>query len=148
MNLSPKTISDKGLDHIRKFEGFRACPYQDAAGVWTIGCGHTGPDVGRDSLCISETEAENLLREDVRSAEGAVNRHVNVPLSQDQFDALVSFTYNLGGGALERSTLLDKINARDYEGAAQEFPRWVYAGGRKLDGLVRRRKAEERLFRA
>jgi len=143
----PKTFSQNGLEHLKHFEGFRPCPYQDSAGVWTIGYGHTGPDVTEGSDCIMEREAETLLMQDVQEAQDAVNRLITVPLDQARFDALVSFTYNLGAGALEDSTLRDLVNKGRYAEAAQEFPKWVYAGGRKLAGLERRRRAEQRMFK-
>ena len=87
-----------------------------------------------------------FLRQDVAESERAVNQHVHVPLTQHQFDALVSFVFNLGAGNFRTSTLLKKLNARDYDGAAQEFGRWVQAGGKTLPGLVRRREAESALF--
>lgn len=95
---------------------------------------------------ISEREAERILRQDVQEAERAVLRLINVPLSDGQFDALVSFTFNLGGGALQRSTLRRKLNRAEYDDAVGEFMKWVYAGGRKLNGLVKRRAAEADLF--
>ena len=95
---------------------------------------------------ISEDEAEALLAADLKTAESGVSRLVSVPLAQNQFDALVSFAYNLGAASLMSSTLLRKLNAGDYNDAADELPRWVYAGGRVLPGLVRRRNAEQRLF--
>jgi len=95
---------------------------------------------------ITKEGAEELLREDVKRFEGYVDRLVKVPLTQGQFDALVSFTYNLGPGALEKSTLLDQLNRGDYDSAAEQFGRWVKAGGKTLAGLVRRRAAERALF--
>jgi len=137
--------SDSGLELIRTFEGIRLDAYQDAVGVWTIGIGHTGDDViaGRS---ISEAEAMVLLRADAETAAAGVRSAVTVALSQGQFDALVSFAFNLGVAALKQSTLLNKLNAGDVSGAAEEFPRWVHAGGRKLNGLVKRRAAERALF--
>jgi len=95
---------------------------------------------------ITKERAEELLREDVKRFEGYVDRLVKVPLTQGQYDALVSFVYNLGPGALERSTLLDQLNRGDYDSAAEQFGRWVFAGGKTLAGLVRRRAAERALF--
>ena len=138
------SLSAQGLDLVKRFEGLRLGAYQDAAGVWTIGYGHTGNV--HPGQRITEAHAEQLLRKDVAWAEDAVRKNVDVPLSQGQFDALVSFTFNLGAGALQRSTLLQKLNAGDYAGAQAEFGRFVHAGGRVLPGLVRRRADEAELF--
>lgn len=138
--------SDTGVDLIKEFEGFRAMAYLDAANVPTIGYGHTkGVKLGQ---AIAEAEAEAFLRDDLADAEGAVLRLVKVPLSQNEFDALVSFTFNVGQGNLGKSTLLRKLNAGDRAGAAAEFGKWVNAAGRQLAGLVRRREAERKLFLA
>lgn len=142
---SGMSLSQNGLDLIKGFEGLRLNAYQDSAGVWTIGYGHTGPDV-RPGMSITQAQAEQLLRQDVARFEQAVRDNVRVPLTQNQFDALVSFTYNVGEGALQDSTLLRKLNAGDYAGAQTEFGRWVYAGGERLEGLERRRAAEAALF--
>jgi len=133
-------ISEHGLDLIRRFEGLRLDAYLCPARVWTIGYGHTGPDVRR-GLSIRPEDAETLLRQDVKRFEEGVN-HVAGACTQGQFDALVSFAYNLGLGALMSSTLLKRHRAGDYRAATLEFARWVHAGGRKLPGLVRRRAAE------
>ena len=138
------SLSAQGLDLVKRFEGLRLGAYQDAAGVWTIGYGHTGNV--RPGQRIAEAQAEQLLRKDVSWAEEAVRKNVDVPLSQGQFDALVSFTFNLGAGALQRSTLLRKLNAGDHAGAQAEFGRFVHAGGHVLPGLVRRRADEAELF--
>lgn len=136
--------SDRGIALIKEFEGFRAKAYLDAAGVPTIGYGHTkGVKLGQ---AITESEGDALLRDDLADAEGAVLRLVKVPLSQSEFDALASFTFNVGQGNLGKSTLLRKLNAGDRAGAAAEFGKWVNAGGKKLAGLVRRREAERVLF--
>lgn len=137
-------LSKAGLDLLKESEGFRAEAYQDAGGVWTIGYGTT-KDVQPGDTC-TEDEAALWLRRDVLSAEWAVMALVEVPLTQGQFDALVDFTYNLGSDALAKSTLLKKLNNKDYRGAADEFPRWVYAGNQVLPGLVTRRGKEMALF--
>lgn len=133
---------------IKEFEGLRLHAYQDSAGVWTIGWGHTG-DVRRGQS-ITVHQAEALLALDIGIAAAAVNRHVEAPLSQNMFDALVSFTFNLGEERLAQSTLLKKLNLRDYHAAANEFTKWTKATvkGRKvtLPGLVRRRAAERAMF--
>ena len=138
------SLSAQGLDLIKDFEGLRLAAYQDSAGVWTIGYGHTGGVQPGDR--ITQAEAEKLLEQDTAWAQQAVRDLVNVPLTQGQFDALTSFTFNLGAGALESSTLLKKLNAGDYAGAQAEFGKWVHAGGEVLPGLVRRRAAEAELF--
>ncbi|MFG8171273.1 lysozyme [Pseudomonas aeruginosa] len=136
--------SQRGIDLIKSSEGLRLSAYQDSVGVWTIGYGTTaGVKPGQP---ITKERAEELLRDDVKRFEDQVLRLVKVPLTQGQFDALVSFTYNLGPGALEKSTLLKLLNRGDYQGAADQFPRWVNAGGKRLEGLVKRRAAERALF--
>ncbi len=145
-SFKPATaLSPKGIDLIKEFEGLRLKAYRDPVGVWTIGYGHTGRDV-KPGQVISQARAEQLLKGDTGWAQDAVRRSVKVPLSQGQFDALTSFTYNLGAGALASSTLVKKLNARDYAGAQKEFGRWVHAGGQVLAGLVRRRAAEAKMF--
>ena len=137
-------ISERGLALIKEFEGLYLKAYRCPAGVPTIGYGHTaGVAMGQT---ISEQQADEYLRRDVRMFERAVDRLVKVPLAQGQFDALVSFAFNLGAGALQSSTLLRMLNSGDYAGAAAQFGRWTKAGGRVLPGLVRRREAERRLF--
>lgn len=137
-------ISDAGICLIRQFEGCRLEAYRCAAGVPTIGYGHTaGVAMG---MKITQAEAERYLREDVRSFEHAVNRALTRPVSQNQFDALVSFAYNLGAGALRGSTLLKLLNAGDINGAADEFPKWNKAAGKVLEGLTKRRMKERQLF--
>ena len=143
------TISDRGLALIKQFEGFKATAYLCPAGIPTIGYGHTGSDVTKSDVgvkTISEDEASDLLRQDVKKAEDAVNRKVLVPISQNQCDALISFTYNLGEGNLASSTLLRLLNQGDYEGAQKEFVKWNKAGGKTLFGLTKRREAEAALF--
>jgi lysozyme len=137
-------ISEYGLEQIRKHEGLRLVAYQDVAGVWTVGYGHT-TDV-YPGQTIDRSTAEAMLALDVGTAADAVRRHVRVPLSQGQFDALVSWVFNLGEGKLASSTLLRKLNDGDYSGAAAEFPRWVLAGGEQQPGLVKRRKLERTMF--
>ena len=134
-----------GLALIKHFEGFSADAYEDAAGIWTQGYGHTR-GVTHESPPITEAKAEMWLRDDVATAEAAVQRHALAVLNENQFSALVSLAYNIGANAFRNSTLAMRLNAGDYAGAAEEFPRWVYAGGRKLDGLIARRRAEKILF--
>ncbi|MGA2369117.1 MAG: lysozyme [Candidatus Korobacteraceae bacterium] len=142
-NLSYST----GLALTKQFEGLRLTAYQDSIGKWTIGDGHTGPDV-QPGLTITQEKASALLLQDVASAVAAVNRLVTVPLTQNQFDALVDFTFNEGSGNLARSTLLRELNAGNTAGAAAQFLMWVYARGVQLPGLLKRRQAEAALFQA
>lgn len=134
------------VDLIKRFESFSATPYLCPAGVWTIGYGHT-EGVTKDSPAITEPEACELLLADLTShyAPG-VERLLKVPVSQRQFDALVSFAYNVGVGALAESTLLKKLNAGFGDAAGREFLRWTKSKGRVLGGLVKRRAAEQALF--
>ncbi len=141
-------ITQDGLNLIKHFEGFEPEIYLDVAGLPTIGYGHLIRK-GEHKMFengISEEEAEALLADDVQVAERAVLRLINVPLTDNQFNALVSFTFNLGSGALQRSTLRRKVNREDHAEVPAEFSRWVWAGGRKLKGLIRRRKAEAALY--
>jgi lysozyme len=141
-------LTQAGLDLIERFEGFSPCIYVCPAGYETIGYGHVVRDGERDRFAdgIAEDEAEDLLRWDVGVAERAVLRLISVPLTNGQFDSLVSFTFNLGGGALQRSTLRRKVNREEHTLVPAEFHRWVWAGGRKLRGLKRRREAEARIY--
>lgn len=134
-------ITPAGLDLIKRFEGFSSTIYICPAGYKTIGYGHlVRPYESFDT--ITELQAEALLRKDVESAERAVLRLIKVPLTNGQFDALVSFTFNLGSGALQRSTLRRKVNRQHHQEVPEQLMRWVWAGGRKLNGLIRRRSAE------
>ena len=136
--------SQKGIDLIKKFEGCRLEAYRCPAGVWTIGYGHTkGVQNGQK---ITQAQAEEFLIEDLKVYEKAVESCVKVPLSQNQFDALVSFCYNCGGEALRTSTLLKLLNEGKYKNAAEQFLRWNKAGGKVLVGLTRRREEEKKLF--
>lgn len=141
--------SDKGIALIKQFEGCKLTAYQDSVGVWTIGYGWTQPVDGkpiRAGMTIKQETAERLLKTGLVSYESDVSRLVKVGVTQGQFDAMVSFTYNLGARSLSTSTLLRKLNAGDYAGAADEFLRWNKAGGKVLNGLTRRREAERALF--
>jgi lysozyme len=136
-----------GLALTQQFEGMRLSAYQDQVGVWTIGFGHTGPDV-HAGLTITQDQATVLLMKDVASASASVNNLVKVPLTQNQFDALVDFVFNLGQGKFAGSTLLRGLNAGDFSGAAAEFVKWDHAGGQVVPGLLRRRLAEAQLFQS
>lgn len=130
---------------IAKWEGFEPEAYRDVVGIWTIGFGHT-KDV-KEGDKISYYDAISLLKKEVSYFARGVELNVKVPVTQNMFDALTSFTYNLGIGNLKRSTLLRKLNREDYEGAAREFKRWNRAGGKVYRGLTSRRLEEEELFR-
>ena len=138
--------SDRGIELIKRFEGFEAAPYHDAVGYPTVGYGHL---LSREKWAdlsqwptLTEEQANELLRQDVSKFERAVSRYIRVPLTKGQFDALISFAFNLGAGALQASTLRRCLNRGAYHEAPKQLLRWVFAGGRRLRGLVRRRKAE------
>ena len=137
-----------GLDLTVASESMRLVAYPDPgtkADPWTIGVGHTGPDV-YPGMIITEEQGYQFLHDDVRSAVSAVKRLVTVQLTQGEFDALVDFVFNVGEGHFGSSTLLRLLNAGDYMGASKHFDDWVLAGGRRLPGLVIRRDNEEALF--
>lgn len=138
--------SDAGLALTKEFEGIRLDAYQDCAGIWTIGYGHTGRDV-KPGRRVGEFEAEVLLRADLRDAVACVNRVIEVPIAQHQFDALVDFCYNVGRGNFQRSSLLARVNLEDFEGATVQFGLWVNVDMKPVPGLVRRRAAEAAMFR-
>lgn len=137
--------SQKGIDLIEKFEGTVLKVYKDAVGKDTIGIGHL-IKAGEYFTTLTQQQAEDLLAKDLKQFEIGVMTAVKVALTQNQFDALVSFSFNLGLGNLNSSTLLKKLNAGDYQGAADEFPKWNRAGGKVLQGLTNRRIAERELF--
>jgi lysozyme len=136
--------SGEGKALIKKFEGCELQAYQCSANVWTIGYGHTR-DVSEGDSC-SQEEADTMLAEDLEEFEGYVNDLVQTELSQNQFDALVAWTYNLGPTNLKASTLLQRLNEGDLADAPHQIRRWNKAGGQVLDGLIRRREAEALLF--
>ena len=138
-------ISDKGLRLIKEFEGCELDSYLCPAGIWTCGWGATGADIGPDTRWTQD-EADARLESDLERFEEGVDQLVDVELSQCQFDALVSFAYNLGLGNLEGSTLLKYVNKSLFAAAANEFVKWQFAGGVALLGLKRRRLAEKALF--
>ncbi len=140
-------LSRNGLNLIKTFEGFSSTPYLCPAGKSTIGYGHLIKKGEEFPITgIAEEEAQELLAKDTGYAQSAVCQAVVVPLTQNQYDALVSFTFNLGGTNLLRSTLLRKLNDGDYTGCAPEFLRWDRVNGIIVAGLTRRRKAEMELF--
>ena len=136
--------SNKGINLIKKYEGFRSKAYLCPARIWTIGYGHTSGVKSGD--VITEAQGEEYLRADLKEAENVINYH-NLELNQNQFDALVSFVFNLGPGNFNRSTLLKLIKGSRYDVRIKaEFRKWVYGGGEVLNGLVKRRKEEAELY--
>lgn len=142
-------ISTNGYEIIKKFEGFRSTAYLDTGGVWTIGFGTikypNGKRVAKGDTCTIE-QAEQWLRNDCQWVDACLDKYVTVSLTQNQFDALASFTYNVGETAFKNSTLLAKLNKSNYVAAALQFDRWVYDNGKKIKGLVNRRAQEKALF--
>lgn len=144
-----KTSQD-GINLIKYFEGFRTKAYQDSVGVWTIGYGTTKGI--KEGMIITESKAEEWLARDIAYFENKVSELVKIPLRQNEFDALISFTYNLGEGNLKKSTLLKKLNNVSYTNpllmaeVADEFLKWNKAGGKVLAGLTKRRMAEREMF--
>jgi len=137
-------ISEEGIELLKKFEGCKLEAYQDSVGVWTIGYGHTkGVYKG---MTISQDDAEEMLEEEMEEYEGYIEEYVEVPLSQNEFDALVCWVYNLGPTNLRNSTLLMVLNQSKFDEVPEQIKRWNKAGGEILKGLVRRREAEALLF--
>jgi lysozyme len=138
------TYSQDGIHLTESFESCRLTAYLDSVGVPTIGWGHTnGVKIG---MTCTQEQADAWLQQDIQSSVNAVNSMVKVQLRQQEFDALVDFTFNLGAGNLEHSTLLRLLNAGNFQGAAAEFDKWDRAGGQVLAGLLRRRQAELGMF--
>ncbi|AMW78661.1 lysozyme [Acinetobacter sp. TGL-Y2] len=144
------STSPSGVDLICNFEGKRLIAYDDGVGVWTIGFGTTiypnGIKVKKGDTC-TESQAKAYMANDLKKFESTVNDVVKVPINQNQFDALLSLAYNIGSTAFKNSTLVKKLNAGDILGAADQFNVWVNAGGKRMQGLVKRRKAEKELFK-
>jgi len=136
--------SEAGIALIKSFEGCRTVAYQDAVGVWTIGYGHT-IDV-KEGMTITQHQCDVMLEVDIETYENYVKKQVKVSLTQNQFDALVSWVYNLGPTNLRKSTLLKVLNAGKYEEVPYQMKRWIHADGKILKGLVLRREAEAELF--
>lgn len=143
-------MSVEGLALVKEFEGLRLKAYKCPANVWTIGYGHTSaagsPEVN-PGMEITKEEAEEILRRDMVQYENGVKKLVKVELTQGQFDALVDFAYNAGVGALAKSTLLKRVNEERFDDVPAEFMKWTKGGGKELPGLVRRRRAEVKLWR-
>ena len=137
-------ISQTGIDLIKKWEGMETEAYQDSVGVWTIGYGHT--KTAKKGMRITPDQAELLLKDELAEYEGYINRYVTVDLRQCEFDALVSWVYNLGPSNLQSSTMLKVLNAGKYNEVPYQMKRWNRAGGKVLKGLTRRRADEARLF--
>ena len=135
---------NKGIELIKHFEGCELEAYKCPAGVWTIGYGHIKGV--KEGMTITESQAEEMLKSELNEYEGYINNLVTVELNQNQFDAMVSWVYNLGGGNLKASTLLKVLNSGDYDGVPAQMLRWNKAGGKVLEGLTRRRQAEADLF--
>lgn len=140
-----RNINNAGIKLIKSFEGLELKAYRDAVNILTIGYGHTGSDV-HEGQVITEQEAEELMKKDLERFEKGVSELIKVTISDNEFAALVSFSYNLGLGNLKQSTLLNCLNKLNRQDAAQEFLRWNKAGGKVLAGLTRRREAERQLF--
>lgn len=139
--------SENGIELIKKFEGFCATPYFCPAGKLTVGYGHVVISGEKfPARGISEDEAEKLLRKDVSIAEKSINNLVKINLSQNQFDALVSFVFNIGTKAFANSKLIRLLNENKLELAKNEFSRWIYTNGKTQNGLINRRKAEQKTF--
>jgi lysozyme len=141
--------SSAGILAIHRWEACRLKAYQDVKGVWTIGWGHTsaaGTPVVKPGMVITQGQADAIFKKDLANFEKYVDEWVKVPLTQNQYDALVSFVYNVGPGNFKSSTLLRKLNAKDYAGAAAEFSRWNKSGGKYVQGLANRRQAEMQMF--
>ena len=129
---------------IKHFESCKLTAYQDSVGVWTIGWGHIAGVKKGDNW--TQDEADDILLNDLEKFEGYVNQYVKVPLTQNQFDALVSWTFNLGPGNLKSSTMLTKLNEKSYDEVPSQMKRWNKTGGKVLQGLERRRNAEAAMF--
>lgn len=139
-----RQLSGEGLEFIKSFEGLRLRAYKDSGNVYTIGYGHTrGVRKGDE---ITESRALEFLREDVGLVEASVSRLVTTCLEQHEFDALISFVFNVGAGAFASSTMLRQINERRLASAAAQFSRWNKVKGRVISGLTRRRAAERQMF--
>ena len=147
IEMNTKKLSEQGYALIMRHEGFSPIPYICPAGLPTIGYGHVIIAGEAFPRCgISPEIAKNLLKQDVERFEAAINRLVQVEITQNQFDALVSFAYNIGTKAFENSTLLKRLNGGQPEKVPKELEKWVFARGRRLTGLIRRRKEEADLY--
>lgn len=143
--MSAMQTSANGRKLIENFEGLRLTAYADQRGIPTVGYGHTGPDVFLSTV-ITQEDADAFLAVDLHHAESAINSSLTVPVNQNEFDALVSLVYNIGGGAFAKSTLLRVLNTADYLHAAEQFLVWDRTNGQVNQGLMNRRIAERTLF--
>lgn len=136
------------IDLIKQFEGFRPEAYQDSVGVWTIGYGTTiiNNEPVKQGTTITQDQALQLVQQEVNKLWSKIESILKVKINDNQMNALIDFAYNLGFGSLKNSTLMRLVNESKFDEAANQFPRWVYAGGKVLPGLVKRREAEKRLF--
>ena len=144
-----RQISPHGLEKLKQWEGLKTKAYKDAGGVWTVGYGHTataGEPKPRAGMVITAAEAERILLKDLVQYEAAVENNVKVELNDNQFAALVSFVYNIPLASFKKSTLLKKLNAGNYDAVPTELMKWTKAGGKKIQGLVNRRRAEGYLW--
>lgn len=142
----PTHISSNGIEMIKQFEGFRPTVYNDVTGHETIGFGHLVKPGETFPIPLSEMRATLLMMDDMHEHEMGLREHVRVRLTQYQYDALCSLSYNIGADAFKRSSLLRALNSGDYTSAANHFDSWKYSNGIELDGLIKRRAAEKRLF--
>ena len=143
--MTTRKITQDGLDFIQDVEGCKLFAYLDTGGVWTIGVGHTGPEVVKGLTCSME-QALQWLKEDSEEAQEAIRQSVEGLLTQNQFNALVSFVFNVGINAFKKSTMLKLINKGDFDGAAKEFPKWNKDNGKEILGLSKRRILEQSVF--
>lgn len=138
-------MNQKGIDLIKSTEGCKLKAYRDTGNVLTIGWGHTGPDV-KEGLIWSQEQADAALKKDITKTEKDLLKLIKVDLNENQLSALVSFVFNIGIGQFKSSTLLKKLNAGDYEEAANQLLRWNKDNGKVLNGLIKRRSWEKTLF--
>lgn len=146
-SLNDLHTSDQGIQLIKKFEGYRDRSYFCTSNHRTIGYGHKIKENEVVDEPLTKELGEALLQEDIEQAEDCIRKYVKVHLMQSQYDALVSFIFNIGEGNFKSSTLLKKLNEGDFEGAYNEFPRWIFSNKKKITGLLRRREAEREVFK-
>ena len=144
--MKVRKIPNKAVEFVKREEGCVLHVYKDTEGYDTIGVGHLIRKGETFPAGVTEDEAEDLLRKDLLSSAASIARLIHVPLTEGQYIALLSFTFNLGGGALQRSTLRSRLNRGEYASASEEFPKWCWAGGKKEKGLYYRRIREMNLF--
>lgn len=151
--VAAREINTAGLNLIKEVEGWRACAYRDQVGAWTIGYGHLiiksdglCKPVPSTRCCITSQRGTDILKADLKIATNCISRIVHVPLTDNQFGALVSWTFNVGTGAASKSELVKKLNARDYNSVCGELKKYIHGGGRVIEGLVVRRRKECALF--